>query len=570
VLLWFGSWKNGASNYVPLWVKQDRTHFPTMIDASGNWTGVISPYFHSTLEADSKAFAALMDHLKQMDGDRHTVIMVQVENETGSFGTPRDYSAEANRLFDSAVPEKLVTALGKKTGTWQQLFGAQAEEAFAAWGFSTYVGEVAAAGKKTYPLPMYVNCWLAEGADFQRPGENYPSGGPEPAMLDVWKSMAPALDIIGPDIYLSSRQQYREDMTAYRRPDNAMFIPETSYDGPSAQRLFEAVGEFGTIGFSPFGLDATGWTNTAPAVLTDLAESYRLLAPMTAELSRWQAAGKLHSVVQDYRKDFELLHLEQYDVLVQFGRPNWGFGSGDAQGTGGRVLIAEVGPSEFVLTGFHARVSFRARRGLPAPGQRKPGDGGRFFLVEEGGYQDGQWKVYRELNGDQTDFGVELAQEWRGVSRCARAVLTTAFLVGSHAIRRGSQGSRMANGSRVHDSDRQSWQLDGYLARNEAHQSRMVRSQWACRECEWRRAYTHHAESVLGESRLQLPSVPGRIWLNAVDTSQPPSLDAADFGGELPVVGNAYRAQGRSVVVLINRNRPFSALSVKAHWRCHR
>ena len=83
-----------------------------MIDAAGNWTGVISPYFHSTLEADSKAFAALMEHLKQTDGDRHTVIMVQVENETGSFGTPRDYSAEATRLFDGAVPEKLVTALG--------------------------------------------------------------------------------------------------------------------------------------------------------------------------------------------------------------------------------------------------------------------------------------------------------------------------------------------------------------------------------------------------------------------------------------------------------------------------
>jgi beta-galactosidase GanA len=205
VLLWFGSWKNGASNYVPLWVKQDRTHFPTMIDASGKWTGVISPSFHSTLEADSKAFAALMEHLKQVDGDRHTVIIVPVENETGTFGTPRDYSTEANRLFEGAVPEKLVTVLGKKTGPWQQVFGAEAEEVFAAFGFSTYVGEVAAAGKKIYPLPMYVNSWLAEGADFQRPGENYPSGGPEPVMLDVWKSMTPALDIIGPDIYLSSR-----------------------------------------------------------------------------------------------------------------------------------------------------------------------------------------------------------------------------------------------------------------------------------------------------------------------------------------------------------------------------
>ena len=336
--------------------------------------------------------------------------------DAGSFGTPRDYSAEATRLFEGAAPEKLVAALGKKPGTWRQVFGGEAEAFFAAWGFSTYVGEVAAAGKKVYPLPMYVNCWLAEGANFQRPGEDYPSGGPEPAMLAVWKAMAPALDIVAPDIYLSSRQQYREAMNAYRRPDNPMFIPETSYDGPAAQRLFEALGEFGTIGFSPFGLDATGWTDTALAAVADLAESYRLLGTMTAELSRWQADGKLHSAVEDYRKDFELLHLEQYDALVEFGRPNWGFGA-DPQATGGRVLIAEVGPAEFVLAGFNVRVSFRARRGLPAPGQRKPGDGGRFFLVEEGRYQDGQWKVRRPLNGDQTDFGLNLPKNRRGVSR---------------------------------------------------------------------------------------------------------------------------------------------------------
>jgi hypothetical protein len=132
---------------------------------------------------------------------------------------------------------------------------------------------------------------------------------------------------------------------------------------------------------------------------------------MTAELSQWQADGKLHAAVQDYRTDFELLHLEQYDVLVEFGRPNWGFDAGDPQVSDGRVLIAETGPAEFVLTGFNARVSFRARRGLPAPGQRKPGDGGRFFLVEEGSYQDGQWKVNRQLNGDQTDFGLNLPKD---------------------------------------------------------------------------------------------------------------------------------------------------------------
>jgi isoamylase len=53
---------------------------------------------------------------------------------------------------------------------------------------------------------------------------------------------------------------------------------------------------------------------------------------------------------------------------------------------------------------------------------------------------------------------------------------------------------------------------------------------------------------------FELPSVPGRTWLKAVDTSQRPPLDISDFGSELPTVGNVYRAPGRSVVVLISRN----------------
>jgi isoamylase len=52
---------------------------------------------------------------------------------------------------------------------------------------------------------------------------------------------------------------------------------------------------------------------------------------------------------------------------------------------------------------------------------------------------------------------------------------------------------------------------------------------------------------------FELPSVPGRIWLKAVDTSQSPTLDIADFDAEPPVFGNTCTVQGRSVVVLVNR-----------------
>jgi hypothetical protein len=44
-----------------------------------------------------------MRHLKQAD-PQYTVIMVQVENEPGSWDTVRDYSPAAQKLFTAPVP----------------------------------------------------------------------------------------------------------------------------------------------------------------------------------------------------------------------------------------------------------------------------------------------------------------------------------------------------------------------------------------------------------------------------------------------------------------------------------
>ncbi len=130
---------------------------------------------------------------------------------------------------------------------------------------------------------------------------------------------------------------------------------------------------------------------------------------MVSEISQWQAEGKLHAAVQGPRVFSQLLHCGDYDVLVEFNRPNWGFESNEAKMDGeGRALIAQVAPGEFVVAGFEARVRFRARRGMPARGQRKPGDGARFLRAEEGAYSAGAWTARRQLNGDQTDFGVNL------------------------------------------------------------------------------------------------------------------------------------------------------------------
>jgi hypothetical protein len=160
ILLWFGSWKNGQMHYAPAWIKADPARYPRALDEHGRPLEDLSPYAPANLEADRRAFAALMAHLKAIDGERHTVIMVQVENEPGLIGSVRDHSPEAERQSRQPLPAELARALHKPAGSWEQAFGADADEAFGAYGIARYIDQVAAAGKAVYPLPMYVNTWL--------------------------------------------------------------------------------------------------------------------------------------------------------------------------------------------------------------------------------------------------------------------------------------------------------------------------------------------------------------------------------------------------------------------------
>ena len=103
VLLWFGTWKNGAGHYVPEWVKRDNAKYPRVTGPKGEVRDTMSPFGAATMKADAAAFAALMRHLKVADA-RHTVLMVQVENEINAYGSQRDYAPEAVKLFEGQVP----------------------------------------------------------------------------------------------------------------------------------------------------------------------------------------------------------------------------------------------------------------------------------------------------------------------------------------------------------------------------------------------------------------------------------------------------------------------------------
>jgi hypothetical protein len=405
VLLWFATWKNGNMHYAPAWVKGDAKRFPHTIRPDGEPTDVLSPLGQATLEADKSAFTALMHHLKQIDADRHTVLMIQVENESGNIGSIRDNSATANRVFDADVPEVLLKITHKSSGSWRQVFKGEADEIFQIYYQARYIQAVAAAGKAEFPIPCTINVWLNYPAaqlpqrQLSLPGTGYPSGGAVQAYVDLWKALAPALDVIAPDIYDSSPAFYRSVLRAYRRADNPLMVPETGRSDEFAKYFYEVLGE-GAIGFAPFGVDRTGWNITGDQPWKLHARNFELFQPMAREIARLNFEGKIKTTIEEPGKTTQELDFDGWSATVSFGFPQADGrpapGTPDAHGA---AMIAQIGPDQFLVTGTDASVVFH----LP---HQQPWMHSMITTAEQGVYAKGKWIPIRLWNGDETDRGL--------------------------------------------------------------------------------------------------------------------------------------------------------------------
>src|SRR5690606_22356196 len=257
VLLWFATWKNTGASYAPRWVKTDGRRFPRMRWPDGRAHYALSPHGDETLAADARAFARLMRHLRENDPD-HTVIMVQVENETGSYDLARDHAPEAAALFRAEVPGDLAEILGGHGQSWSEAFGPRAEQYFQTWHLARYVEHVAAAGKTEWDLPLYVNAALGN-AFTDETGDVGPSGGPNWNVLPVWRAAAPSIDAYGPDVDNRDAEAVAAYLDHYAEPGPLM-VPEIGNAKEYARFLWPALGR-GAVMFTPFGMDRTPYSN---------------------------------------------------------------------------------------------------------------------------------------------------------------------------------------------------------------------------------------------------------------------------------------------------------------------
>jgi hypothetical protein len=407
VLLWFGTWKNGFSSYAPDWVKSDTRRFPRAVSSDGAQLEILSTLGTETQKFDSRAFAALLKHVRDKDADRQTVLMVQVENEVGYLGRGRDRSAAANRLFQGQIPPELIRNLqvnreflspelrahfNSAGHTWQEVFGDAADEVFMAWNYAGYIQAVAAAGKQAYALPMYVNCQLPAPAE--RPGE-YPSGGPHPYYLEVYRATAPALDFYSPDIYWPNFEYW---IDRYRFKRNAVFVPEARIESAPYNALY-AYGEAKAFGFSPFGVDNLP-DDVPGATGPHMNEVYAALESLSDILIPAQATNRTRGLVlhSNSPRPTQTVSLGGYLFEATLSR-SWP--AKTLLTDDGAMMILQSAPDQFYIVGSGLSVTFFRD---PDVDNKLSG----ISEIEEVNRVGDKWTSLRRLNGDQSNQGRQL------------------------------------------------------------------------------------------------------------------------------------------------------------------
>jgi hypothetical protein len=418
VLLWFGTWKNSYSSYVPEWVKTDVKRFFRMEAPDGSKMPRISCFCEEAMKADTRAFTSLMKRIREIDGDKNTAIMVQVQNEVGILGADRDYSPAAEKYFHKNVPEPLMTGLIKRknklrieisrvwesagmkeSGTWSEIFGELAEEVFSAWYFARYMEAMTSSGKAEYALPMFVNAWLVQSED--QPAGRYPSGGPVSKMIDVWKIAAPSICLSAPDIYLDS---FAEICADYTSEDNPLLIPEARRDETAAANVFYAIGRHQALCFAPFGIESMTTNakvdivgnNVADASLkirnsdygSMLAQSYALLQSMMPLISACYGTDSMTGILQSPGVRKEYISLGDYALEIIYEAV---LEKGTSPGAG---LLIKINDGEYFIAGHGFTV-------VPVSRNGKKNNIVEIVLLEEGSFLNGRWQAYRRLNGDE-------------------------------------------------------------------------------------------------------------------------------------------------------------------------
>lgn len=398
VVGWFGHYASGDGNiyrnlsgevFAPMYVIEDDKTYPRAVDGDGvAHHNAISYDYEPIIEVETAAFRAFMEHIKAIDQETRTILLVQVENEIAVFGADRqnrkqwrDHSPASDRRF--------------------QEMGFTDDLRYSAWRLSSaWIRSLTDAGARAYPIPFFLNYvggqltdWMVGGA----PGED----------VATYLENCPQLSFIGLNLYASRKStvaDFRARLDAYRVGRNLPAITETNSDGgPNAPRLaYLAIGEYGAPIFAPWALHVSYPTPYEPYVLEDgaianggpaLRDCYLSLQQALPPIAYYAGTDKLAVFVAPFPDE---AHSEIRDVNgaeVRF-----------TNGGDGQAIVIHPAKNEFLIVGYRSGVS------LATPMAKWPA--ARRIHVEHGTWEQGHWQSAGEyphtINQSSSTIGVRL------------------------------------------------------------------------------------------------------------------------------------------------------------------
>jgi len=364
VLNWFGHYASGDGTiyanlagdvYAPMYVVSDDKTFPRAVDGDNiPHHNAISYDYEPVIEQETAAFRAFMHHLKQVDGQTHTVLMIQVENEIAIFGSDRrnpklwrDHSPAANQRFLQ--------------------HGFSDDLKYSAWDLSfNWIRRITDAGAMEYPIPFfhnYVGGELAEGIVGGAPGED----------VQTYLDNCPNISFIGVNSYFCAEwkadhscarpsqaavAELREPLKRYSIGRNLPAITEVNSGKTSltSRLAFIAVGEFGSPIFAPWSLTVSYPESYEPYVMPNgdeangasaLRDAYTSLSKALPQLSYYATTAKVKVFMSDLpgHPFAQTADVGGFNVAV----------NGDHDG---QAIVIHPGGHDFLVVGYRSRISW--------------------------------------------------------------------------------------------------------------------------------------------------------------------------------------------------------------------
>lgn len=384
VLIWFASFKNGCLTYAPDYIREDHKRFQKVIDINGNvHTNHCCPNAKKTHQRDELALMEVFKHIKEVDSKDHTIIVFQMENETGIFGTDRCHCNTCNTEYEKSGYE------GK--------YGIRAGESFSAKCIAEYCDSLTKTIKGIYPVPVYMNAWLNHACKNQAAGYDYPSGGPVPDVLDIYFKTIKYIDFVAPDIYQYGYRDFNDFCRAYTTKTNPLYIAEcaTGKDTRTEKNIFYAIGEYSAIGYDPWAINRSHPRFMTPPLVNsvdgvwskeayELHKSYKLIRDAMVPIAMAQNTPNLKYFVQEEGDMGELLKFGDVDVELFYDHPD----------NAARGMVIRRNKNEFVLLGAGVVVVFNKECGQRVSIER----------AESGYFVDNNWVKRYQLSSEHPPF----------------------------------------------------------------------------------------------------------------------------------------------------------------------